>query len=219
MYCKNCGAAISEQDRFCPYCGAASMSNYSAEYGMRGVPEPVQRIPDQHLSRCFPNGLNPSQYAAAQKLGFYKFIIYFQLFAVMAFYFFMAVLMFTGAYWSMTGGVSAQDIYSAYPDMVIADYTYGILLIGLGVYALCVRFWLAQFRSYALMTYVMLYGAATILSFLYIVCQYLCTNEMVDPVIYWASVLPSIVSSLIAAAIWITISCIYFNKRKSLFVY
>lgn len=223
MYCKHCGAAVSEQDRYCPYCGSAIAIDYSAQANVGSVinsgPSVYVGVPDQHLSKCFPNGLNPSQYIAAQKLGFYKFIIYFQLFAAMAFYFFMAILMFTGAHWPILGGVSSQDIYSFYPDMIIADYVYGILLIVLGIYAICVRFWLSQFRSYALMTYVMLYGAATILSFLYIVCQYLCTNGMVDPVAYWSSVLPSIVSSLISAVVWITISCIYFNKRKSLFVY
>lgn len=117
------------------------------------------------------------------------------------------------------GGMSLQDVYSFYPDMIIADYVYGILLIGLGIYAICVRFWLSQFRSYAPMTYVMLYGLGLVVSVLYAICQYLCTNGMVDPVAYWASALSSIIAALISSAVWITISCIYFNKRKSLFVY
>ena len=143
-------------------------------------------------------------------MKWFKFLIYFALFASMS-------LNFIGGLSTMTGGYHTADpelLCSYYPALQILDVVAGILCMGLGVLALLARIFLANYRK----------AGPLLLMFLYIgVCVY--------DVIYAAgtyAILPQtsfnpldLIATLIGIApafVMIFVNRSYFKKRSFLFV-
>lgn len=142
-------------------------------------------------------------------MKWYKFIIYFQLFAAALINFFAAITYLTGSIYQSQAGVSAELTYSVFPQLSAIDKFYGICLIGLAVMAIITRNKLAKFRTGAPTLYYIFLIASLVVGIIYMIGVFAVIGEA-----NFSSVSGSIVSSCVLLAI----NVVYFGKRQHLFV-
>ena len=120
MFCRFCGKELPEGARFCNNCG---------------------RIAD----------VMPLQQAARRRpMAWFKFIIYFQLFANAACNLIIAFMWITGLHY----GESAELYYETCPPLKAVDVIYGLICIACAVGAILVRQKLAELMRYAVIVIV-----------------------------------------------------------------
>lgn len=182
MFCRNCGQKTEDSAAFCPICGAAFDGAAAG--------------------------------AAAQPIGpmgmkWFKFIIYFQLFASAVVNLFTALTQFTGCAYAVQGA-DVSLVASVFPGLRVLDVSYGLLLLLISVFSVLVRFRLAKFKAGAPVQYLILFGAQAVLALLYAVIASAILGESVLDV--------SLVSSMATSLVLILASAAYFKKRAHLFV-
>lgn len=144
-------------------------------------------------------------------MGWFKFLIYFALFAGAVVNVMFSINYLTGSIYlaQSNGEISAAVLYSIYGSLRAVDVIYGILLLalaGLGVYT---RFRLAQYRKDGPKLLYILYGAGAASSVLYCIAV-LAVSGM--------NQLSAVIGSLGTSAVMVIVNIKYFNERKELFV-
>ena len=215
MYCRFCGTKIPDNVKFCPECGAnlAPVPSAAPEESAPAAPA-APEIPTPYD----PTPYDPAPYsadpfasadvAAAPQRGmkWFKFIIYFQLWASMLVYLVTAGKYFTGAYYEG----SAEMVYDFFPALQPLDIVMGVFCLALAVYAVVVQRALAKFRAKGPMMYYLMYIVNTAVTVLYLLIGSIILGQSV----FTAEVAGSIIGSLVM----IFINIPYFNNRKHLFV-
>lgn len=154
MYCRFCGKQIPDQAKFCPECGADLAPAPSA-----APPESTPSFPAAPaapVEPAMPPQGTPDPAAAfgviaAPRRGmkWFKFIIYFQLWAGMLVNLVTAGKYFTGAYYEG----NAEMVYRVFPALQPLDIVMGVVCLALAVYAVVVQRALAKFRAKGPMMY------------------------------------------------------------------
>ena len=211
MYCRFCGKQIPDNAKFCSECGANLAPAPSA------VPEEsapaVTTTPDIPIEPAMPVQGTPDPAATIGVIGtplrgmkWFKFIIYFQLWASLLAILVMAEKYFTGGYYQE----NADLVYSAYPALKALDVCMGIFCVALGVYTVFTQRALAKFRAKGPMMYYLLYCADIAIALLYL---------LIGSIIVGYSLFSADMAwDLIAPVVMILINIQYFNNRKHLFV-
>ncbi len=190
-FCKSCGTQIeNENAQFCPKCGTAITQ------------------PQQQWTPDYATGTPTEQF----KMKWYKWLIYFVLFAG-------ALLNFVNGFNYITGGiyftqsdgkVTAEEVYSLLGEgLKTVDVAFGIALIAIAAFGIYTRFRLAKFKANGPMCLYILYGAGLVASLVYNIAA----ASFVE-----GSFTSDIVTSIVGPAIVIWVNYVYFNKRKSLFI-
>ncbi len=153
----------------------------------------------------------PSVVKTEFSMGWFKFLIYFALFAGAVVNVMFSINYLTGSIYlaQSNGEISAAVLYSIYGSLRAVDMIYGILLLalaGLGVYT---RFRLAQYRKDGPKLLYILYGAGAASSVLYCIAV-LAVSGM--------NQLSAVIGSLGTSAVMVIVNIKYFNERKELFV-
>ena len=215
MYCRFCGTKIPDNVKFCPKCGASLAPVPSAA--------PVESAPAAPAAPEIPTPYDPTPYdpapysadsfasadvAAAPQRGmkWFKFIIYFQLWAGMLVNLVTAGKYFTGAYYEG----NAEMVYRFFPALQPLDIVMGVFCLALAVYAVVVQRALAKFRAKGPMMYYLMYIVNTAVTVLYLIIGSIIIGQSA----FTAEVAGSIIGSLVM----IFINIPYFNNRKHLFV-
>lgn len=215
MYCRFCGTKIPDNVKFCPECGANLAPVPSAA--------PEESAPAAPAAPEIPTPFDPTPYdpapysadpfasadvAAAPQRGmkWFKFIIYFQLWAGMLVNLVTAGKYFTGAYYEG----NAEMVYRFFPALQPLDIVMGVVCLALAVYAVVVQRALAKFRAKGPMMYYLMYIVNTAATVLYLIIGSIIIGQSV----FTAEVAGSIIGSLVM----IFINIPYFNNRKHLFV-
>lgn len=200
MFCRFCGKEIPEGGRFCPSCGkeADTAAVFQAGSSAEGMPAAVR--------------INPAQ---NYRMAWFKFIIYFQLFANAAVMIYNAV---TGIF-GLAYGSDAEFIYAVCPALKAADVIYGILCLAFAVTAILVRQQLAHYKKNAPVLYLGYVGVVMASSLLYTfaVLAALGTVSSSSMEAGAASVIGTVLGTVIGAAVYFPLNYIYFKKRKELF--
>lgn len=201
-FCNKCGVQIeNENAQFCTNCGAqivAPITNSTPIYG-------------QHQPT--PSYI-PAEPVTQYKMKWFKFLIYFALFlgAFVNFVFGFNYIS-GGIYFSQSNGqVTADMVYSVYGmGLKALDVIYGIVLLALAGFGIYTRSRLAKYKVNAPMCVYILYGAGTVLSFIYNVALLAVTglNQIFSV---------NSITSLIASIVIILLNRKYFSKRASLFI-
>lgn len=157
-YCSSCGLPVEAGQRFCTGCGA---------------PLTVE---------------SKSEVASNKPLKWYKFNIYF--------------LLFASAFLNFVDGIKSILEGSAYVLM-------GLLMIALAVYQILTRNALAKKKKKAPMMLYGMYAAACLLNIISAVIQ-VTMGDQIDTV--------TISSSIISAAVMIVLNKIYYDKRADMFI-
>ena len=189
MFCPHCGKNLQDTAAFCAHCG-----------------QPVQQ-PEQPTD---PVILPPDPAPILPPMKWFKFLIYFSLFAG-------AVLNFINGITTMLGtqyGEYKQLVYSTFGALRFFDLFCGIYLIALAVFSIYTRFRLAGFRANAPRLLMIVYIAAAVYALLQT-----AGSMAILPQDSWADIdFTSVISSLVSSMIWIAVNNKYFQNRAFLFV-
>lgn len=180
MFCGKCGRQIEDGSLFCPYCGATVQQAFA-----------VNPLDD-------PRGMK-----------WFKFIIYFQLFASAVINVFSSIMVFTGAHY----GGNAASVYSYFPGLRIIDIMFGIVCLVLAGFAIYTRQRLAKFFRDGPMLYFVLLGVNIAGSIIYLLSASMATGMP-----FGQLMTPREIGSDIGYVILLLVNMSYFNKRADLFV-
>lgn len=213
-YCANCGTFCEDGKVYCPNCGAQQPNAAQA---------PAQQSYQQSYQQ--PYGQQPYHqtpgYAANQNYGisnempmkWFKFIIYFQLFANCVLNVISAITTFTGSQYQG----AADMIYTYVDGLQTVDTLYGVLLLAVAAFAIFVRFRLAKFCSNGPTMYYALLVAQLVISVIYLIgVNTVVGNSIIAN--YYEPDYTSVVSSLVTTGIMLACNIVYFKKRMHLFV-
>ena len=153
-------------------------------------------------------------YAGGYPMAWFKFLIYFMLFANAAINIFTAVTYLTGSVYlgeDMTMS-DVEALYMFYPTAKMIDVIYGVLLIALAAYAIFTRFQLSGFKRRGPFLFILMYVLNLVIGLLYsISIMFTLEAGLLD----FISLVPSIITSVVM----IFVNVVYFRKREELFVY
>ncbi len=187
MFCSNCGKNLNGSETFCSACGHAV-----------------------HGSEAEPTAV-PYTQSPALPMKWYKFVIYFQLFAGAVLYVYDAFQYATGMVYG--GFQTAGMVFTVYPGLQFLNYGMTAVSLALAVFAIVLRQRLARFKANAFPSLYVYYLSGFVCSLLYAIASTLITKinffdvTMVSPLI----------AALIGSGVMILLSIAYFNKRKHLF--
>ena len=211
MLCPNCGSLLTDGSRFCPYCGSQLEVQPAQETApVRSEPYVTQedpRTPPRYdVIPADPLPADPMHDPRGMK--WFKFIIYFQLFANALINLANAVTVLTGAHYQGT----ADTVYAVFPAQHTVDIVYGILCLALAALGIYTRFRLSAFRRNGPGLYLGLIAANILVPVLYMLLSSAVTG------IPMASLLDvNGLASLAGNVIMLIVNKIYFDRRKDLF--
>lgn len=162
----------------------------------------------------------PVQNPVTQTLGmkWYKFLIYFSLFASAVLNFSTSLMYFTGEIHNINSETARSEwVYAFYPSLKGLDVFFGVVALVLCVGAIFVRFQLAKFKKNGPLFYFILIGINIVTSIIYIIAYAIILAD-VNNYTTTITISPSQISGLIGNVVILILNIIYFNKRKHLFV-
>ena len=186
MFCRFCGKELPEGARFCNNCG---------------------RIAD----------VMPLQQAARRRpMAWFKFIIYFQLFANAACNLIIAFMWITGLHY----GESAELYYETCPPLKVIDVIYGLSCIACAAVAIVVRQKLAHYEKNGPKGAIGFIAVTLILRLISYVAVYLAVTFASEGYleIKLAELMRYAVIVIAGVCFHIPLNYVYFIKRKDLFV-
>lgn len=146
-----------------------------------------------------------------QQMAWFKFIIYFQLFASAVISLITGFMVLTGAHYGSDG--EAEFVYALFPGMSPVDKVYGVVLIALAVFAIVIRMQLAKFQAKGPKNYMAFLLANAVLSLVYVIAAAIALGEFAGELDYSTYIVQTIWSAVLLIA-----NYTYFKKRAGLFV-
>lgn len=209
MYCTNCGARQQDGAKFCEHCGTPLTA-----------PSQAYRQPNAHTDQATyqqpyqQTYQSPYQQPAAAELSmkWFKFLIYFSLWAGAVINLANAVLMLTGSVYEVAvNSISPDVVYGFYGNGLKAfDMIYGIAMLALAAFSIHARFRLAKFRKDGPLCLYIVYGASIALSLIYTIGTTIIVGE--------STFSSDIASNVLVSFIFIFVNRSYFKKRSAMFV-
>lgn len=215
MYCRFCGTKIPDNVKFCPECGAnlapvpsaAPEESAPAAPAAPEIPTPFDPTPYDPAPYSADSFASADVVAAPQRgMKWFKFIIYFQLWAGMLVNLVTAGKYFTGAYYEG----NAEMVYRFFPALQPLDIVMGVVCLALAVYAVVVQRALAKFRAKGPMMYYLMYIVNTAVTVLYLIIGSIIIGQ--------SAFTAEVAGSIIGSIVMLFVNIPYFNNRKHLFV-
>ena len=215
MYCRFCGTKIPDNVKFCPECGAnlapvpsaAPEESAPAAPAAPEIPTPYDPTPYDPAPYSADSFASADVAAAPQRgMKWFKFIIYFQLWAGMLVNLVTAGKYLTGAYYEG----SAEMVYDFFPALQPLDIVMGVFCLALAVYAVVVQRALAKFRAKGPMMYYLMYIVNTAVTVLYLIIGSIIIGQ--------SAFTAEVAGSIIGSFVMLFVNIPYFNNRKHLFV-
>ena len=215
MYCRFCGTKIPDNLKFCPECGAnlapvpsaAPEESAPAAPAAPEIPTPFDPTPYDPAPYSADSFASADVVAAPQRgMKWFKFIIYFQLWAGMLVNLVTDGQYFTGAYYEG----NAEMVYRFFPALQPLDIVMGVVCLALAVYAVVVQRALAKFRAKGPMMYYLMYIVNTAVTVLYLIIGSIIIGQ--------SAFTAEVAGSIIGSIVMLFVNIPYFNNRKHLFV-
>ncbi|MBR5239177.1 MAG: hypothetical protein IKW04_01200, partial [Clostridia bacterium] len=152
----------------------------------------------------------PPEYQIEQPMKWYKFLIYFSLFAAAVLNLSTGIQLLTGAHYQG----DAELVYEVFAGLKSVDMMMGIASIAFAVFALYTRFQLSGFRKNGPAVVVAFYAFSAVLNIAYLIGL----NSVIPAEVIGQLNTSSFFSSIITSAVLVVANKVYFDKRKHLFV-
>lgn len=186
MFCKKCGNQVEDGQAFCGKCGTpVSEESHGADAN-------GERI-----------AFNSFYNEAPMPMAWFKFLIYFSLFAA-------AVLSFISVGTGITSIIRDRSVYMSFPGILAIELGYAVFNFGYGIFAIITRFALAGYKKLGPLFLYICYGSSALATLAYSILGYVFTNGLYKN--------PSVIASIAMSVVMIVVNHIYFSKRKHLFV-
>lgn len=215
MNCPHCGTELAGGTRFCPFCGSSiqAKARDPRPSDPRGEQAPYARQPEpgtrEAVESTALSSVSPDPLADPRGMKWFKFIIYFQLFASTVLNAMNGIQLVTGSQYEG----NAEAVYSYYPGLRSADLLYGVLCFLMAALCLYVRFRLAGFRRNGPSAYYALMFLNVAAALGYMILTSLALN-----VSFVELLSAGTLGSLLGSVTLLIVNLIYFGKRKDLFV-
>jgi len=209
MFCPNCGANV-EGSAYCPNCGTPMQANApEAQPSAPNYQDPNGTYPP---NGAYPqNGAYPNyNMAPPLSMKWFKFLIFFALFAGAVLNLFSGISLLTGSVY----GNDAKLVYGVFKDLKSVDMIFGALMIAMAVFAVFTRFRLSGYYKNGPMMLVAVYAFGLLVNVGYMIAIHSVLPEAVTKEID----ISSTISSAVTSAAMIAINFNYFKKRSHLFV-
>lgn len=144
------------------------------------------------------------------KMAWYRFLIYFSLFAGAFINFLTSLSLLMGRYY--TNKKTTEFLYNMYDDLRSLDILMALLLIMISAWGIFTRFRLARYRKNGPLYLNIHYGSSIAWCLIFIYSLSSITN--VSPTELASAYIPSIIAGIIL----IVTNTLYFQKRKHLFI-
>ena len=203
MFCPNCGTQCPDDTKFCPNCGSSVANNQPTENAQQNFGQPNYTQPNYTQPN---NYTQPQMYNVQLEMKWFKFLIYFGLFAGAVLNCLSAILQITGAVYEE----SAEVVYIFFPELKFFDIFYTILLLALAVLQIFTRFQLSGFKKNGPKLILIVYSAAAVISLLYGIVASVILHEFLFNA--------NMIISIIVPVVMVVLNKIYFDKRKDMFV-
>lgn len=195
MFCSNCGKELPDSIAYCTNCGVKLQSAnvrvpWTQQYNPVPPAQPVQVMPT---------------------MNWYKFLIYFSLFAGAVINLIAGIISFVGGEY-MILGLDPEEVYGIYDGLKTLDIGYGIVYLSFIPFALYVRSALAGFKKEAPNMFYIYDIAGAVISVSYTLFSSIVTDGDISQTI------GQLIGSIAGNVLFIALNVIYFNKRKQLFV-
>lgn len=184
MYCNKCGAQLADEAVYCPNCG-----------------QPTGRPVDAR-----PYG--PTPFAPALPMNWFKFLIYFSLFASAFFSLLNAAVMLAGLFLPK---ISIGLYYTVFPGLKPFYIVLSVLSVAQAAFAVYTRFQLSAYRKKAPLLLHIFFGVSSACGVISSLGTTLLTGGALQEI-------SQMISSLIGGVVLIALNSIYFKKRAALFV-
>lgn len=207
MFCSKCGNNVPDNVQFCTNCGNQMNANNQAPTQQAA---PVQQ----------PYYSQPvAPYVPERPMKWFKFLIYFSLFAGALVNLVMGFRLLSGGNYGSS--YIADLVYGYFSGLKAIDIIVGILFIVVAGFMVFVRFQLAGFKANGPKLFLLLYAVNAAVSVIYsvgviVVCKSSSMSYLTDEVV--STVIASCVTQVIVSVVMIIVNKIYFDKRKDLFV-
>lgn len=198
MFCMKCGQEIPDNASVCEHCG-----------------QPTQQAAQQPEYQPTYYTEQPSEYQTAppakqqMPMKWFKFLIYFALFAGPILNFINGFSMLTGAQY----GADAEMVYAVIKGLRFFDILCGVILIGLAVFGIITRFQLSGYKYHGPRMLTILYAGIAVYDLIYIVGLNIIMPDAVLAQLDFASTYGALAGSVV----FIFVNHIYFKKRSHLF--
>ena len=202
MFCSSCGTQLPDGTQFCPNCGA---------------PLNAQQPPQApNFNQQNPYGNPPQAPLGVAPLGmkWFKFLIYFLLFAVAIVNVIGGVNAITGANYTVEGENVSALVYEVYSGLQTVDMIYGVACIALGIYQIYTRFQLAKYKANAPKLLLGMYVANAVIVAFY---SFAVIGIVPTDVVSHSELMGQGIGSIIGAGVMLWLNKIYFDKRSHLF--
>ena len=204
-FCSRCGTKLDDGVAFCSSCGAAAnQTGYTNQGNQTNFTNQTYQTQQGYQ----PVMQTPLTYV--QPMKWYKFLIYFSLFASAVLNSLTGIVTICGSHY----GESADLVYRMFPELKTADIFVGIAGICLAIFAIYTRSRLANFCQNGPKLVLWHYALNTIVSVAYIVCVCTILPEGSMKYLDFTSSYISVATSVIM----ILANNTYFSKRANLFV-
>ena len=211
MLCPNCGASLADGSRFCPYCDSKfdEPAKQDASPDREAYDQNLDLTPVSSCSSDAPSDFHPDPMHDPRGMKWFKFIIYFQLFANAAANGYSALTALIGTQYQG----KADFVYRGFPALRAVDLAYCLVLLALAAFAVFTRMRLARFRRNAPLLYYILSIANTLDAVLYVLLVSLVSGVPVGDMVSL-----NLTMAVAANLMMLVVNIIYFGKRKDLFV-
>ena len=217
-FCSNCGSAMNDGDQFCQVCGQPAGAQQQPAYP---VPSQTPYNPGQTPYQPVQTPYNPTPYNGSyvyrpeRPMNWFKFLIYFSLFAGAVLNAINGILMLTGAQY----GSDAADVYAMMPSLKTVDTLFGLTSIATAALQIYTRFQLSGFKRNALTFLTACYGIVAALSLAYLLAASTIINDFANTFgVEGYALSASDFSSILSPIVFCVINYVYFKKRADLFV-
>jgi len=195
MFCPYCGHHNSAEATFCEKCGKAL--NATNQQSSLSYDQPAYVDP-------------PVQTTVQHSMKWFKFLIYFALFAGAVINFSNGISMLTGSQYNG----QADLVYATFDGLRTFDMIFGLLAMALAVFGIYTRFQLSGFRKNGPRVLVALYLAVAAYNVLYIIAAHAMLPETLVELTNFSGVYGNLASNVVMAFV----NNSYLKKRADLFV-
>ncbi len=191
MFCPKCGTPIDDNALFCPKCSASLTDQ---------APQQPNTAPNSPLTPTYE-----------LPMKWFKFLIWFSLWASAITNAVNAVQIFTGSIYGSE--LKAKLMYAVYGGLKTVDLLVGVASIAMAILAVYTRFRLSGFHKNGPKMVSVMYGANAVIQLLYV-----AGISTIMPSAITDDIVTNVVLTVATSFLMVVLNHTYFKKREHLFV-